>query len=278
MSLAANELHMTQPGVSQHIKALEQELSVKLFDRINQRIVATAAARDLFGQCEKSLSELGSVLYDIQGAKTLFQGTLCIGMPIEFGNNKVLPLISEFAAQHPRLQFKFTLGYASEMIEGLTNGMMDFAFVDEVDLDSRIEQKPVFVEELELFASHKIVLPRTKLRDWLTAQPFVDYQNDLPLLTRWFRHHFQKSQSPELNCRAVVMDVRSVAQLIHQGLGLGVLPSYMIPVFAKEGQKLQIIKASGRSLRNQISLAHLKGRAHSLAANSLMKFFRERLL
>lgn len=47
MTIAAEELHLTQSGVSQHIRSLEESLDIRLFDRIKHKLVPTGEARQL---------------------------------------------------------------------------------------------------------------------------------------------------------------------------------------------------------------------------------------
>lgn len=58
MTHAAKELHLTQSGVSQHVKSLEDVLNQKLFDRVHQRLVPTSAAKTLYEGCARGMYEL----------------------------------------------------------------------------------------------------------------------------------------------------------------------------------------------------------------------------
>ena len=62
MTHAARELHLTQSGVSQHIKALEDVLELKLFDRIKQKLVPTPSAKELYASTAKSFEDIVSEL------------------------------------------------------------------------------------------------------------------------------------------------------------------------------------------------------------------------
>ena len=62
MTHAARELHLTQSGVSQHIKALEDVLELKLFDRIKQKLVPTPSARELYKNTAKSFEDIETIL------------------------------------------------------------------------------------------------------------------------------------------------------------------------------------------------------------------------
>ena len=64
MTQAAKQLHLTQSGVSQQIKALEEALDITLFDRINRRIIPTAEAEILYNLCSQRLDELESAISD----------------------------------------------------------------------------------------------------------------------------------------------------------------------------------------------------------------------
>ena len=130
MTQAAEELHLTQSGVSQHIAALESMLEVRLFDRMKRRLVPTAQARQLFEQSFKILQDLERTFTDLKGGEKNLAGRVALGMPIEFGNNVVIPLISEFCKSHSAVKVSIQYGYASEMNERLLSGELDFAFVD----------------------------------------------------------------------------------------------------------------------------------------------------
>ena len=55
---AAQQLSITQPAVSQHIKALEQELGVRIFERINGQLIVTKQGEEVV-KCAKKMLGLG---------------------------------------------------------------------------------------------------------------------------------------------------------------------------------------------------------------------------
>src|SRR4051812_20430381 len=105
MTEAGRELHLTQSGVSQHMKALEDAMGVKLFDRVKQRLVPTTHAATLYKACSESFRGLEQAVSQVKSGDRQLVGTVGIGMPIEFGNNLLLPLIAEFARKHPNVKF-----------------------------------------------------------------------------------------------------------------------------------------------------------------------------
>lgn len=279
MTAAARELHMTQSGVSQHIKALEDMLDVKLFDRIKQRLVPTAEGAALYKQAAKSLTEIEQALVHIKGGGKELFGTVSVGMPIEFGNNVILPIISKFAEKHPHVKFKFRLGLASEMSECLLSGELDFAFVDDLALDRRIGTEKVFDEVLDLCVSNDFIArkgikgPPRNAKPYYEGLEYVEYMEGEPMLRMWFKHHLE-SPNLDLNVKATVMDVQGVARLILSGMGAGVIPSHLITKLDKEGKKLHRFKGKGDTLKNAISLAALKERTQSLPAAALIGFLK----
>ena len=69
MTKAADELHLTQSGISQHMKALEDNLGVKLFDRVRQRLVPTKAGATLYEHCHQGLHNIESAVSYIKSFK-----------------------------------------------------------------------------------------------------------------------------------------------------------------------------------------------------------------
>ena len=179
MTEAAKDLALTQSGVSQHIKSLEEEIGIRLFDRIKQRLVPTSGAHALYDQCIKSLNELENALSSIKGNPQKLQGRVNLGMPIEFGNNLILPLLNRLSELHPDLSFNITLGYTSHMLQMLLDGKIDFAFIDEIQTDQRMESIRVYEEILDLVISESLLEqygPINNTKKFFESLPYVALQ------------------------------------------------------------------------------------------------------
>lgn len=267
MTAASQELFMTQSGVSQNIRKLEDILQLKLFDRIKQRPVPTKEAKRLYEVCSKGLMDIENSLLEITGKEKELSGNVYIGIPIEFGNNLVLPKIAEIGKKHPRIVFHLVYGHAASMNELLLKGDLDFAFVDDFKFDPQIMTKKIHDEILQLCALEDYVKARgpVKLNSaYFEKLEYVDYMSDALILKSWFKHHLKISQ-PQLNVRAALMDVTGMGQLIKNGLGAGIIPQHVQKKLKRRGHKIYVFKGSGKPLQNAISIAWVENRTQGPA-------------
>ena len=139
MTEAAKELHLTQSGVSQHIKNLEEETGLKFFDRLHRQLIPTETADLFYQECDTSLHSIENSLRELRGERQKLKGQIRLGIPIEFGNNLILPKLAQSQTDHPDVQFSIQYGFAYEMTDKILSGEMDFAFIDSVKVDPRIE-------------------------------------------------------------------------------------------------------------------------------------------
>jgi DNA-binding transcriptional LysR family regulator len=282
MTAASLELHLTQSGVSQHIKSLEDMLGVKLFDRIRQKLVPTAQAFALFEKCSSGLNLIEQGLFVIQGGDAQLSGTVSIGMPFEFGHNIVLPLIASFCRKHPRVRFRIQLDFASALNQELLRGTLDFAFVDDFRMDPRVRTEKVYDEVIELCIAEEALkradapFPSRPSRKHFESLEYVDYQPEEPVLRMWFAHHLD-ARNINLNVRATVLDAQSIARLVQSGVGAGCLPSHLFAKLQSEGVKLHRFKGCGKSLKNAISIAYLAERTHSSTSTAVLDFVKNAL-
>ena len=112
MTQAAEDLHLTQSGVSQHIKALEEDLGVTLFDRLHRRLVPTPAAEQLQSSLQPAIDALASAMEELSVEEPEISGTLKIGLPVDIGTARILPVLSELGREYPELKFEISLDYA----------------------------------------------------------------------------------------------------------------------------------------------------------------------
>jgi DNA-binding transcriptional LysR family regulator len=273
MTQAAKEMHLTQSGVSQHMRALEDVLEIRLFDRIKQRLVPTDSAHALYEKCKNALGDIEATLAEIKGGRNELYGKVTLGIPIEFGNNVITPILAKFARENPSVRFQLHYGFVTELQDLLLSGKMDFAFIDQFQTDSRIETERVFDEILELCASPDYVKSLgafKESRKGFEELVYVEYQPGEPILRSWMKHHVG-TDFLKLNVRVTAMDVQGIARFILSGLAAGILPGYLIEKLETEGQRLHRFKGSGTPLKNAISIAKLKGRSHSRVVQAVIK-------
>lgn len=280
MTLAADELHLTQSGVSQHIGTLEEALDLVLFDRIKHRLVPTNSAHQLYVQCAQGLNNIEQALCTITGTTKELSGRVVVGVPVEFGNNVVIGLLTEFSELHPKVTFQLKIEFAAKLNSMLLDGSVDFAFVDDLPMDDRILKQTVYHESLELCApagALKKISPQTK-KDFESLS-YIDYEEGEPILRRWFANAFGEGPI-SLNVRATVADARGVARFISSGFGLGVLPCHLRQELEKSsGVRFDLISlpAGAKPVANVISMASVIGRTHSRTVSSLMEWLRAKI-
>jgi DNA-binding transcriptional LysR family regulator len=278
MTHAARELHLTQSGVSQHIKALEDVLELKLFDRIKQKLVPTPSARELYKHTAKSFEDIETILNKLKKTDKELTGVVSIGMPIEFGNNIILPLITEFQKKHPKVRFKIRQGFPFMMNHLLLNGELDFAFVDSFAMDKGITTEVVYDELIELCVSKKMGVSNKPHTDFEFYEKitYIDYQEDQSVLSLWMKHHTQ-SKSADLDVRVYVMDAQAIAKMILLGTGAGVLPGHLVQRLLENEEDLQVLKGSGKPLVNAISIAYLEDKTLTNSTKTALDFLRTQL-
>ncbi len=190
------------------------------------------------------------------------------GVPIEFGNRYILPMLGQFAKKYPLVKFQIRFGHTVGLKEELSNNRLDIAVVDQYHFGSEFYQKVLAKEELTLCGHSQYKLPPIQQKlDKLITLPLIDYDEGATLLRQWFKHHY-RVKTLKLSLRASAMDVQGIATLIAEGVGGGVLPHKI----ALE-RDLFIFKANGPRLINNMSVVYLKKNQ-----SQLVKLFNEFLI
>jgi len=280
MTKAAQILFLTQSGVSQHIKCLEETLEFTLFDRLQKKLLPTAKAHELFKVCALSFSNIEQELVRLKGTKTKIQGQINIGMPTEFGQNILLPLLTKFGEANTGITFNIILEYAPIMNKLLLGGEVDFAFVDEFTFDARIKLENVYDEVLDMCISSKNLKkwgPAENSRNFYESLDYIDYLEGAPLVKKWLSTH-AKIKAPHVKLRAFVASPVMLARFIINDMGAGILPDHVYRKFKAEGHKIECLEGSGRDIKNTISIAYLNQRTLSPQACELRDWLQKNII
>lgn len=131
MTKAAQMLHISQPPLSIHLKALESELGVQLFERDKKKLVLTKEGVIFKERVDKILNLINSTIYDIQNMHVKNHSTIRIGS-IMSASNRILPeKILDYKEKYPNVDFQIHEGSSSDIIEKINSNLIDIGFVRE---------------------------------------------------------------------------------------------------------------------------------------------------
>ena len=106
VSKAAERLHIAQPALSRQISNLEQELGLKLFDRVGRRLVLTGEGEQLLGDCRRLLNYATALGERAQLLRRGDTGTLKVAASPQFIEGTISGFLRRFAQRFPDVQVK----------------------------------------------------------------------------------------------------------------------------------------------------------------------------
>ena len=115
---AANELNITQPAVTKHIKEIELNLNIKLFERNGTKIKLTKAGEILLKYTEEIFSVYQKMEFEIGQLQEKQKGTLRLGASTTIAQYVLPPILAEFRKRFPEIQLSLVI-QNSERIEEL---------------------------------------------------------------------------------------------------------------------------------------------------------------
>jgi len=148
---AAEHLFLTQPAITLQVKALEDDLGIRLFDRASNRVSLTPQGAllldyakkiaTLVSQAEQELWEDGKV-----------SGELSLGVSTTIAQYLLPRLLRAFLDENPRVQFSLRSGNTSEIVQLLLENKLAIGLIEGPARDHGIRTEPFMQDELVLIA------------------------------------------------------------------------------------------------------------------------------
>lgn len=106
---AAEDLGLSRAMASKHVKALEEHLGVRLFDRTTRAVRLTESGRAYHDRIAALLAELESVENRLSSDDADVRGTLDVAAPTAFGAFQLAPIVADYMAAYPGVNVRMTL-------------------------------------------------------------------------------------------------------------------------------------------------------------------------
>jgi DNA-binding transcriptional LysR family regulator len=112
---AADVVHLTQPGVSKHIKQMEEYFGVPLFDRLGKKIVLTQAGEVLLEATQEVMARITAAEQRIEELKGL-HGKLVLGASFPIGIYVLPRILAEFRKQYPSVEVTLDISLSEKIV------------------------------------------------------------------------------------------------------------------------------------------------------------------
>ena len=149
---AAEKCFVTQPTLSMQIKKLEDELGVIIFDRSRQPVVPTDLGAKLIEQARMTLSATQRIKEIIQEEQQEVEGTLKIGIIPTLAPYLLPVFIGPYIRKYPAVKVEVEELVSEELIRRLKRDMLDVGLFVTPYHDEKIVERPVFYEEMLVYA------------------------------------------------------------------------------------------------------------------------------
>ena len=128
-SEAAERLHLTQPAVSKRIASLEQQLNVRLFDRLGREVSLTEAGRALLPRAYQILNVLDDTRRALVNLNGEVSGRLTLATSHHIGLHRLPPLLRAFTRAHPQVALDIQFLDSEVAYEEVLHGRAELAVI-----------------------------------------------------------------------------------------------------------------------------------------------------
>jgi DNA-binding transcriptional LysR family regulator len=232
---ASENLFLTQPGISKHIKILEEFYGTKLFDRLGKKIALTQAGEILYEATKDIFSLLDEAKAKIDDIEGLTTGVIKVGASFTIGTYIVPKFLAQFRDQHPNINVSLDISLSRHIVNKVKRNRLDVGLVGAPPTDEKLISDRILMDELV------VVIPndhkwsrRKKLRpEELAEQPFILSKEGSG--TRQTIMDRLKENGVILKNYIEFGNTESVKKAVESGLGISILSKYVVSREAEAG-------------------------------------------
>jgi DNA-binding transcriptional LysR family regulator len=145
---AAETVHLTQPGISKHIKQMEEYFGVPLFDRAGKKATLTQAGCALFEATQEIMATIEAAERRIDDLKGLRGGRLRLGTSFPIGVYILPRVLAEFRKRHPAVEVTLDIALSDTIGPKLLANAIDLGLVTNEPRDPRLVANGFMNDEL----------------------------------------------------------------------------------------------------------------------------------
>ena len=270
MTKASEELHISQPAISQSIKKLEEQLGGILFLRSNKGMQLTEEGKMFYEYIKGALTLINNAENEFTSFKNLSKGEIKIGCSTTLTKLILIDVLKKFHKEYPNININITNDLTSNLIKNLKIGKLDFVIFNE----SNVKENSLYLEKIKELKQGFIYNPEFYKDD---VTNFEDL-NNLPLIlqkgesnSRKLLDYIALKNNVKLIPKMEVVSQELITEFTNIGLGVG----FAIIDLAKRNYKnLKELKINKKIPNINIYLATNNSLSLTFASKKFIEFLK----
>jgi DNA-binding transcriptional LysR family regulator len=270
VSKAAELLHLTQPGVSMHIKELEKNAGLPLFERIGKKLFVTEAGQELLTRSREILRSIKAADEALDGFRGLRRGRINLAV-VSTAKYFVPQLLASFRKEYPELEIRLAVNNRNSVIEQLVGNEVDLAIMGRapqaVDMVSEAfaDNPHVIIASPEhpLAGRRRIPVAQLAEETFVVREPGSG--------TRLAMQQFFTQAGVIVKVGMEMASNETIKQAIMAGMGLSFISQHTIGL-ELQTQRIAVLDVRGLPMIRQWNVAHLANKRLSPMAAAFKAF------
>jgi DNA-binding transcriptional LysR family regulator len=246
---AADDLRLTQTGVTQRIRSLESNLRITLFVRSRKGMKLTEEGEALWRYCQGAEDLEGQVLAQLRGQAEDHNYFVSLTGPTSMMSARIAPALLSLYRRWPNLYIHFRMDDTAERIQMLRSGRVQMAIVPPEYVANEMDSKKLKADKYVLVASPK--WKGRRLADILENERIIDFYEEDPTTRNYLKQfsllgHVKRP-------RLFVNTNEPLILMFSQGIGYGTLTQEVAKPYLEKGEL--ILLNGGAVMEDPLALA-----------------------
>ena len=274
MTKASEELHISQPAISQSVKKLENQLGGVLFLRSNKGMELTEEGKMFYEYVKGALELINNAENEFTSFKDLSKGDIKIGCSTTLTKLVLMNTLKEFHLAYPNININITNDLTSNLIKDLKVGKLDFVIFNEgnvkeknLNLEKIVELRQGFIYNPEFYNDN--------------VNCFEDL-NKFPLILQKEESNSRKlldyvclNNSVKLIPKMEVVSQELITEFVNSGLGVGF---GIIDLAKRNYNNLKELNISKKIPNINVYLATNKSVSLTFASKMFINYLKKQIL
>ncbi|MCX7710175.1 MAG: LysR family transcriptional regulator [Clostridia bacterium] len=234
---AAELLDYAQSSVSGQIRILEEDLEIRLFERLGREVVLTEEGKRLLTYAEQMLKLAEETKDSITGS-SVPKGTLTIGAPETLSIYRLPGILQEYHKRFPKVKLVLKLGSCCDILDWLRKNIIDIAFLLDTPLNiSDFISESMCHEEISLIAgnNHALINKNPLNSIDLDGEDLILVEEDGCCYRTRFESLLAESGARPGSIQEFG-NVETIKKCVVSGLGISILPRIAVEKECLSGQ------------------------------------------